>query len=231
MRRFLIAANEDGERDGFAKLCTLVQKRRPDGVLLVGSNAAGNGASHAEKRQMWEDLFDALGKPGVFTAMVPGAGEAPLREFLRLAKDAEVEYPNVHVAHATLFEQNDVAVCGLGGELTEAEDRSEDRLCYSRSSAEYYLRSLWQAEQPHKVLLLSAAPPGPLGGKTGNRICGDFIDSYHPSLCVVAGTTERRGVERIAHTLVVNPGRLSDGAVALLDWTRSRNEQVELLPV
>ena len=138
-------------------------------------------------------------------------------------------YPNLHVVHATLFEQGDVAVGGLGGELTEAEDHTEDRLCYSRASAEYFLRSLWQAEQPHKVLLLSVAPPGQLGGEAGNRICGDFIDSYHPSLCVVAGTTERRGFQRIAHTLVVNPGRLADGSVAWLDWNRSKDEQVEFL--
>ena len=60
---------------------------------------------------------------------------------------------------------------------------------------------------------------------------GDLIDSYHPTLCVVAGTTERRGSQRIAHTLVVNPGRLADGSVAWLDWNRSRGEQVEILPL
>jgi hypothetical protein len=163
--------------------------------------------------------------------MVPGVAEVPVREFLRVARDAEVEHPNVHVAHATPFEQGDVAICGIGGELTEAEDRTDERLCYARDTAAYFLRSLWQAEQPHKVLLVSVAPPGPLGGKDGNRICGDFIDSYHPSLCVAAGTTEQRGVQQIAHTLVVNPGRLADGSVAWLDWSRPRDEQVELLRV
>jgi hypothetical protein len=107
--------------------------------------------------------------------------------------------------------------------------RPEDRLCNSRPAAEYYLRTLWQAEQPLKFLLLSVAPPGQLGGEAGNRICGEFIDSYHPSLCVVVGQTEKRGFQQTAHTLAINPGRLADGSLAWLDRSRIRNEQVELL--
>jgi Icc-related predicted phosphoesterase len=63
----------------------------------------------------------------------------------------------------------------------------------------------------------------------GNRIAGDFIDSYYPSLCVAAGTTEQRGSQWIARTLVVNPGRLADGSAAWLDWNRNKGEQVDLL--
>ena len=90
----------------------LVQERRPDGVLFVGGVLGTDPASHAEKLRRWEELFDALGKLSVFTAMVPGAAEVPLREFLRLAKDAEVEYPSLHIAHATLFEHRHHAICG-----------------------------------------------------------------------------------------------------------------------
>jgi Icc-related predicted phosphoesterase len=229
MKQFLIAGRLDGHPEALAKLQALVQDRQPDGVLFAGGILGNDPASLAEKRARWEEFFDGLGRPGVFTAVVPGSAEAPLREFLRLAKDAELEHPNIHVAHATLFERGNVAVCGLGGELTEAEDRTEDRLSYSRVTAEYFLRALWRSEQPHKILLLNAAPPGQLGGEAGNPICGDLIDSYHPSLCVVAGTTERRGFQRIAHTLVVNPGRLADGSVAWLDWNRDKGEQVEFL--
>jgi Icc-related predicted phosphoesterase len=51
----------------------------------------------------------------------------------------------------------------------------------------------------------------------------------HPSLCVVAGTTERRGSQRIGHTFVVNPGRLADGSGVWLDWNRGKDEPVEFL--
>jgi hypothetical protein len=229
MRRFLIAGQLDGRPEALTRLRALVQERRPEAVLLTGGFLGQGSLSHAERLEQWEKCFDELGELGVFTALIPGAQDIPLREFLRLAKGAEVEFPTLHIAHATLWEEGDVAVCGLGGELSEDQDRAEGQLCHARASAEYFLRKLWRVEQPHKVLLLSVAPPGQLGGGAGNRICGDFIDSYHPSLCVVAGPTDRRGVQRIAHTLVVNPGRLADGSAAWLDWKRGKEEQVELL--
>jgi Icc-related predicted phosphoesterase len=229
MRRFLIAGQLNGQLQALSKLSTLTRERRPDAVLFAGSIVARTSASHAEKLKTWEHFFAGIGKLGVYVAMVPGAAEVPLREFLRQARQAEVDYPNVHVAHACLFEESDTAICGLGGDLTEAEDRTEDMLCYARASAEYFLRVLWRAEQPHKVLLLGVAPPGKLGGSAGNPICGEFIDSYHPNLCVVAGDTPERGLQQVAHTLVVNPGRLADGSVGWLDWNRTGGDQVELL--
>jgi Icc-related predicted phosphoesterase len=227
MKRFLIAGHLDGRSEALAKLQELVRQRQPDGVLLAG-NLVGQ-ISHTERLKQWEACFDRLGELGVFTALVPGPLDAPLREFLRLAKDAEVEYPTLHFAHATLWEEGDVAVCGLGGGLSENDDQTEEELCYSRATAEYFLRMLWRAEQSRKVLLLGVAPRGQLGGEAGNSICGDFIDSYHPSLCVVAGSTDRRGVQRISHTLVVNPGRLADGSAVSLDWSCAQEEQVEFL--
>jgi Icc-related predicted phosphoesterase len=228
LKRLLLTGHLDGRAEALAQLATLVEQRKPSAVLFAGGILGGN-TPQAERTKRLEDALDGFGKLGVFTAVTPGPGDVPLREFLRLAKSAELSHPHLRCVHATMFTQNDHAVCGLGGELTEGEDRTEDRLCYSRTSAEYFLRTFWYSRQPHKALLLSVVPPGPLGGEAGNRIAGDFIDSYHPSLCVAAGTTERRGFQQIAHTLVVNPGRLADGSAAWLDWGRSRGEQVELL--
>jgi hypothetical protein len=229
MRQFLLTGHLDGRAEVLTDLRAVVQERRPHGVLFAGGVLGDAPASHAERLKRWDELFAGFGRLGVFAAVIPGAAEVPLWEFLRMARGAEVAHPGLRVAHATLFEDHDVAVCGLGGELTESEDATEGRLRYARGSAEYFLRTLWQSEQSHKILLLSVAPPGQLGGESGNRVCGDFIDSYHPSLCLVAGTTERRGFQRVAHTLVVNPGRLADGCAAWLDWNRSRDEQIEML--
>lgn len=229
MRCFLIAGALDGRLDPLPGLRPVIEGRRPDGILFAGNITARNQGSLLEKVRTWQDFFAGLGQLGVLAAVVPGSAESPLREFLRVAKDAEVDTPNVRVVHATLSEEKGVALCGVGGELTEDEDRTEEWLSYSRATASYFLRTLWQAEQPRKVLLLSVAPPGQLGGEAGNRVCGDFIDSYHPSLCVASGSSERRGVQRIGHTIVVNPGRLADGSVAWLDWNRPRDQQVEML--
>jgi len=229
MQRFLIAANLNGQVEALQGLQAQLRERRPDGVLFGGGFLGNAAAGQAERLKKWKECLDALGKLGIFTAFLPGTYDVPSREFLALAKDAEVEHPTLRSAHATTWEETHLSVCGVGGELTEAEDRMEDKLCVSRGLAEYWLRLLWRAEQQYKVLLLSVSPPGELGGAAGNRICGDFIDSYHPTLCVVAGATECRGVQRIGHTLVVNPGRLSDGSAAWLDWGRPGAEQVEFL--
>ena len=107
-------------------------------------------------------------------------------------------------------------MCGIGGAVEEKGLIGIDSL--SRPGAEFALRSLLTAKQPRKVLLLPAAPPGALGGEEGNPLMGELIDSYHPDLCVVAGSSQRRGSEHVGHTLVVNPGCLADGWAAWLEW-------------
>ena len=79
-----------------------------------------------------------------------------------------------------------------------------------------------EAERKERLLAL-------VDGFSSRRvlIVGDLIDWLRPSLCVVAGPTERRGLQRIASTLIVNPGRLADGSAAWLDWDRSGDDQVE----
>ena len=68
-----------------------------------------------------------------------------------------------------------------------------------------------------------------MGGSAGNPVAGDLIDSFHPKLCVVAGPTEDRGVEQVAHTTIVQPGSLRSGSAAWIDWSRGIDEQVEMI--
>jgi Icc-related predicted phosphoesterase len=48
-------------------------------------------------------------------------------------------------------------------------------------------------------------------------------------VCVVGGDSEHRGFERVAHTLVINPGSLADGHAAWLDLGQRTDNQVELV--
>ncbi len=237
LRRFLICAGAEGKDDSLRWLEALASERRPDGILFAGGilpPTAGEGLRAGadgiprDDALCYERFFETLGKLGVFTALIPGPRDTPLRGFLRLGMNAEVEFPTLHVAHACLVQEGDVALAGIGGQLTENVDGCEAAIRCSRTTAEYFLRKLWAAEQPRKVLLLATAPKGALGGDEGNAVAGDLIDSYHPSLCVVAGPTAHRGTQRIAHTLVINPGWLADGSAAWLNWDRGAG-QVELL--
>ncbi len=222
MKRLLLCAGLDGSQSALEKLTRCVEARNPDGILFAGGiRAPGSRLGRQNAEMEYKRLFDALGAAGRFAAVIPGPHDAPLREFYLAAMTAEVDHPGVHVVHGTPVERPPVAISGVGGELTENEDRADEQLWCSRATAEYLLRTLWRTDQPRRILLLSVPPSEPLGGGQANAIAGEIVDSYHPDLCVVAGPTDHRGTERIAHTLVVNPGRLADGSAAWLDW---RNE-------
>jgi Icc-related predicted phosphoesterase len=236
MRRFLICCGVHGKKTSFEFLRETVQQRKPDAILFAGGILAP-ARQTIEKQTPWsicredilffEEFLAVLGKTGVFSAVIPGPAGEPLDEFYRVGMHAEIDFPTVHIAHATLIEEGDVALSGVGGSIGETALLGIDS--YSRTTTEYYLRSLWRAEQPRKILLLPAPPPGPLAGPEGSTLVGELIDSWHPSLCVVAGQTSLRGVQRIGHTLVINPGQLADGSAAWLDWNRPVAEQVEFM--
>ena len=229
MKRWILCCGVDGSDQALDKLARTIEQRKPDGVLFAGGiRPPGSRLAADEPQTQFKRLFDTLGQSGVFAAVIPGPHDTPLRDFLRAAMSAEVDHPGIHVVHGTLIEKPPVAVCGAGGELTEHDDRADEQLRCSRASAEYMLRTLWRTDQPRKILLLAVPPSEPLGGSAFNTIAGEIIDSCHPDLCVVAGPTNRRGTERIAHTLVVNPGRLSDGSAAWLDW-RNDEQPVTLI--
>src|SRR5262249_53469377 len=141
--------------------------------------------------------------------------------------NAEIEYPRLHVVHATPIEEGDVAVVGLGACITDYT--STDIGYYSRSLADYYFRSLWTTSKPRTAILLAESPQSWLGEVENRRMVNALLTTYRPKVCVLGRSSKRRGVERIADTLVINPGHLCEGNVAWLDWDRPTCAQVEFL--
>lgn len=237
LRRFLICSRLDGNREAIEWLKNAVQQHEPHAILfaggILGKPAEGEDRSKLtnETGETFKAFFKGLGDTGVYAAVIPGWYDQPIDEFLNLALDAELEFPNIHVVHGTLFEEGDVALCGVGGELTEKGSCTGNHLKRSRAVAEYMLRMLWRSDVSRKVLLLGSPPNGKLGGSIGSVVAGEIIDSYHPDLCAVGGETEHRGVDRVAHTWIVNPGRLADGSAALFDWNKPDGEKAELLNI
>jgi Icc-related predicted phosphoesterase len=211
--------------------------RQPEAILFAGGILGGVREYAARGATPWglthedalfvERFFETLGELGSFAAVIPGPADTPLEEFLRIGMHAEVDFPGVHLVHATLVQKGDVAVCGVGGRIGTGGAADADTP--SRTLTEYYLRSLRAARQPHRILLLAAPPTGALGGTDGSSLMGELIDSHHPTLCVVGGQDERRGSQRVASTLVINPGHLAEGSAAWLDLGRPAQEAVEFL--
>jgi hypothetical protein len=237
MKRLLLCSGVNGQKRGLEALCRFAVDRRPEAILIAGGilsperQMVPRGVSSfgltMEDERFVHEFGAALGGMGVFCAVIPSPNFEPLDEFYRWGIALELEFPHVHMAHATLVEERDLAVCGLGVAIAEEALRREDS--WSRTRSLYFLRSLRTSVKPRKVLLLPEPPPGVLGGPQGNPVIGEIIDGLGPSLCVVGGPTERRGTQRIASTLVVNPGLLAGDSAALLDWDCKGDDPVEFL--
>jgi Icc-related predicted phosphoesterase len=235
MRRFLLCGGFLGREKSLEWLRRTVDKRPPEGLLIVGGIldtsaqfAPQSGPPQLAKAEaiFVERFFETLGKIGLFAAVIPGIGDLPLKDFLRMGMHAEVEFPGIHLVHATLVEAGDLAVCGLGGPLGDKGETATSRIF-----AEYHLRALWAADQSRKVLMLAEPPRGKLGGDGGSHLTEHFIDSYHPALCVVGGLTHQPGSDRVARTSIVSPGHIAEGSAVWLDWTQSAAERIEFLDV
>jgi hypothetical protein len=238
IRQLLLCGGLDGNQQGLRLLQDVVPECEPDGILFAGGILAPGGRKKMNEGPsriprldglFYERFFETLGKLGVFCGVIPGSQDTPLNGFLRLAMNAEVDFPNIHLLHEGLVEEGDICLGGIGGQLTDSIEGSDGTVRCARTAAEYFLRPLAVAKQPLRFLVLGVPPKGPLGGEEGNAIAADLIDSLHPTLCVALGTTQRRGMHRIAHTLVVNPGRLVDASAAWLDWSLPFDERVKLV--
>ena len=238
MRQFLACSGIGGRTDAVDRLEFLAREREPDAILFAGGLFAPappveSPTAAAERRhhdmQLLERFFATLGAIRTAAAVIPGPADAPLRAFLMAGMHARSQSPGVHLVHCTMVTARDVVISGIGGELTHVEDSGEPVVRCSRTTAEYFLQAFGAADESEKILMLGSPPTGALGGARGNEIASDLVDSYHPKLCIVAGPNESRGVERVARTNIVNPGSLSDGSAAWIDWTRESSEQVEMI--
>jgi hypothetical protein len=237
MRRYLVCGGIHGQSEALERLETLVRQRRPDGVLFAGGVLSRArefaSSSHCEFSYTREDalfierFFSTLGRLNVFSAIIPGVFDAPLDLFLHLGMMAELEYPRLHLVHATPSETADVAIFGLGTCIAGHTNPNIGH--YSRTLAEYYLRPLGMSAKPRTVLLLAEPLQGWQGDAANRRLTEALIATYHPRVCVLGRPCVSQGVEHIASTLLIGPGYLSEGCAVWLDWSRPESEQVEFL--
>ncbi len=231
MRRMLLCCGLNGDETALGQLKRTIEERKPEGVLFAGGFCSPE-MSKDERGDWWLKVLKTLGQTGVYVAFVPGEHDGPLGEYLVVAMNSEVDFPGLHSAHATLHTDQDFALAGVGGRLTEHANTDGLQLAVSRPVAEYLMRGLTNSDASRRILLLHTPPKGALENPPeGTDVAEDLVLTVRPHLCVVCGDTERRGVQQVAHTYVVNPGQLKDGWAAWFDWTKPAGEQVELLSV
>jgi Metallophosphoesterase, calcineurin superfamily len=238
MRRFLILGGINGSAEALTRLPAVVRDLRPEGLLFAGGvfpHDAVNIERFVSECECYtkegalflERFFSTLGSLRLFSALIPGVYDAPLDAFLSQGTAAELQYPNIHIVHVTPVKKGDVAVFGLGARI--ADRTSTKTGYYSPKLAEYYLRPLWTAKQPRKVLLLSDMPEGWHGDTANARLADALIETYHPTLCVLGRPGAEGRVERLSKTTIIHPGYFSEGCAAWLDWDQPADRQSKIL--
>jgi hypothetical protein len=232
----LVCGGVNGDPAALERLASVAASERPDAVLFAGGVLSHERSFAAtatsafgytdEDGRFIDRFFTALGRLGVFTAVIPGLYDAPLEQFLRAGMSAELTYPTLHLVHGSPAIRRDVAVFGVGGLIADYTDG--DIGYFSWTLARYLLRPLWQVGSVPTVLML-AGPPAAGEGMMGDRTADGLIASYHPRLCVLPSHEPRGRVDRVAGTTVVNPGGLAAGSAAWVDWGRGGAAQVTLL--
>ncbi|GIW42055.1 MAG: hypothetical protein KatS3mg076_2632 [Candidatus Binatia bacterium] len=227
MKRVLLFSGVHGDASRLHRILREAEERKAESLLFAGGILDSKLAPE-ERASFLVSFFEALGKTSRFSAVIPGPGDGPLREFLRAGLNAENTFAHVFLAHASAIPHGDTVVGGLGGELSESEDRDSDPIRHSRVTSQYFLRGLLYADKPIKVLMLSDPPPGPLADGAGSPLAEELVHTLHPELCVVAGTRSHRGTQVVGDTLVVNPGKLCEGSAAWLERVPGEVEWIDL---
>jgi Icc-related predicted phosphoesterase len=227
MRKILACSGVNGDRTSLAKLVAISAERKPDAIMFAGGITNPDAAAPDRAKFMGE-FFETMGNSGQLIVLIPGPQDVPLSEFFRLALNAEVSTPNVFVAHGSVYSKGEVAASGIGGKITASDDAANPEVRYSHTTAEYFLKDLRSSDKPIKILMLSEPPPGKLAGSEGNALVSEFIKSYHPALCIVAGKKADRGFLKESHGFVVNPGMLSESSAAWVDRPTRRVDMIDL---
>jgi Icc-related predicted phosphoesterase len=218
--RVVCAADPRGSDQAVERLLQVADERDAHVVAVVGD------LSEEGRPEGYRDVFRALGHAGQPAYWVPGAGDAPVHDYLREAANMEVAFPFLHGVHGTAaFAPGYVLFAGLGGEISDDPDdpREEtEALRYPRWEPEYRLKLLRELKD-YELVLLFATPLAHKGlGRAGSEVLAELVNTYIPRLVVTGG---ERGTEMLGRSVVVAPGSLADGYYAIADL---HSREVEL---
>jgi Icc-related predicted phosphoesterase len=209
----LCAADPRGSADALDALLEAAGEEDGQVLALVG-DLAGDAGAHGLR-----EVLRVLMRSGRRTFWVPGAGDAPVADYLRESYNIEIVAPFLRGLHGTVaFEPGGhILFAGFGGEVSDDPDAPRDetgRLAYPRWEAEYRLKILRELDE-HQFVFLFSTPPAHKGlGSAGSEVLAELVATHRPRLVVCGGEP---GTEMIGRSLVVAPGSLADGHYAIAD--------------
>jgi uncharacterized protein len=224
LTRLVCAADPGGSTEAIAAVVDAADRDDADAIAVVGNLGAGV-ASPDSQRAVLRAL--AAARRPVF--WVPGPDDAPVAAYLREAHNVEVVYGDLHGVHGTAaLAPGEVVVAGLGGEISddaEAPREELERLRYPRWEAQYRLKLLREWPEHERVLLFHSPPEHKGLGRAGSDAVAEMIGTLRARVVVCGGDPMS---EMLGRSLVVAPGRASDGHYAVVDLHKREARLAEL---
>ena len=205
------------------KVERLIQAAKEDGAQVLA--LLGDLGADGEIRE-YAGLLKAVGRAGLPAFYVPGPGDAPFGKYLKEAHNTEVVFASLHGVHGTFaFAPGYLLFAGMGGEISDdpRHEREEmERLSYPGWEVEYWLKTLRELKDYKKVFLFGTPPAHKGLREGGSELLAELVKTYSPRLALTGGDVFRQ--ERLGTSLVVAPGRLSEGGYALIDLSEGEVE-------
>jgi uncharacterized protein len=221
IQKVLAVGGINGEVDLLENLFEELGDEPIDAVTLVGDLGAP-----WSKPDTFRALFKALGHADLAAFWIPGANDAPIRDYLRESYNMEIAYPKLRGVHATAAIGPDhVLFAGIGGEIVDDPEtvRSEEALIrYPGWEAEYRLKVVGEFKDYAKVFLFMTRPAHKGLHEPGSEVLAELINTYRPRIVVTGG--DEPSEENLGTSVILCPGRLDQGRYALIDFHNSSVE-------
>ena len=227
VRKLVAVAGINGEIRPLEQLFEEFPGSSADAVAVIGDLGAP-----WSKADTYRAIFRVLGEGNRPTFWVPGATDAPLRDYLRESYNMEIAYPHLRGVHGTVaLAPGDVLFAGMGGEISDDPEtiRAEEALLrYPGWEVEYRLKVIREFDAREQVFLFTTPPAHKGLREPGSEVLAELIKTYNPRLALVGGAEPAE--EELARTLVVCPGRLDKGHYAVVDLGARSVEAATLAP-
>jgi len=224
LTRLVCAADPGGSTEAIAAVVEAAERDDAQAIAVVGNLGAGSASPQSQRA-----VFRALAAAGRPVFWVPGPDDAPVAAYLREAHSIEVVHGDLHGVHGTAaLAPGQVVVAGLGGEISDDPDEPRDeieRLRYPRWEAEYRLKLLREWPEHERVLLFHTRPEHKGLGTAGSDAIAELIGTLRPRVVVCGGDPSS---ELLGRSLIVAPGRASDGHYAVVDLHNREARLAEL---
>jgi hypothetical protein len=224
LTRLVCAADPGGSTEAIAAVVEAAERDDAQAIAVVGNLGAGSASPESRRA-----VFGALAAARRPVFWVPGPDDAPVASYLREAHNIEVVSGDLHGVHGTAaLAPGDVVVAGLGGEISDDPDESREEielLRYPRWEADYRLKLLREWPEHERVLLFHTPPEHKGLGRPGSDAVAELIGTFRPRVAICGGEPMSGMLGR---SLIVAPGRASEGHYAVVDLHKREARLAEL---